>query len=112
MGNKRTGSKESPFLNGFENAQIMEHLEAIASELAVQIRYERGEFHSSGCRVEDQRLIILQRSDTDAAKISALMRELGCFDLSGMDVHPVLLERIQKIHQEVDKDYAAAQEDV
>jgi len=112
MGNKRTFTKEAAFLNGFENAQILEHLDAIASALAVQIRYEKGDFHSSGCRVEEQHLIILQKTDTDTAKISTLMRELGRFDLSGMDIHPALFERIQQLHQEVEKEYAAAQEDV
>jgi hypothetical protein len=111
MGNKRTCSKESPFLNGFENAQILEHLEAIASELAVQIRYEKGEFHSSGCRVEDQHLIILQRTDTNAAKITTLMRELGRFDLSGLDLHPALLERIQQCRHDVVEEYTAVQEE-
>lgn len=113
MGHKRIGtnSKEPPLVAGLDNQQILRQLEDLAARLAVQIRYEKGDFHSAGCRVEDRNLIILQKTDSDAVKIGTLMRELGRFDIAQLDIHPAIFDQIMKSRQDSLNHFADAKEE-
>ncbi len=96
MGNKRTATKakEPPVIEGLDNAEALRQLEAAAAHLGLQVRYEKGDFRSAGCRVQEQRLVILQKNDSDAVKIQTLLQELSRFDCSSFDIHPAIIRTL------------------
>lgn len=113
MGNRRTEtkSKEPSPIAGLDNQQILRQLEDLAARLAVQIRYEKGDFHSAGCRVRDRNLIILQKTDSDGAKIGTLMSELGRFNITQQDIHPAIFDQMAKNRQDSFEHFADAKEE-
>ncbi|MDZ7369644.1 MAG: hypothetical protein ONB12_00560 [candidate division KSB1 bacterium] len=104
MGNKRTASaKEPQFFKGIDNTEALSRLEHAAAQAGIEVRYEKGDFRSAGCRLEDKRLVILQKTDSDAAKIETLLQELAALDLSSFDLPIPILSRISAIRQHVDE---------
>jgi len=111
MGNKRTGTKENQYLIGLDNSQVLQMLQILAGHLKVQIRYEKGDFRSSGCRVELQHILFLQQTDPDDLKIRTLIRELGRFNLEGLDIHPELLQEFDRARKEFETEQAVLLEE-
>ncbi len=60
--------------------ELIEELQAIAAQLGVTIRYERGDFEGGYCILRDQRLLLINRRLLPARKASILavaMQEIG-----------------------------------
>jgi len=76
-------------------------LENVAKSLAIKVSYEDLKTSKGGsCRVMETRRIIINKHLQNAEKINLLARELGNFDLGGLD----LPDRIRKkIDQEAER---------
>jgi len=81
------------------------HLEALANNLGVEIRYESMEgetpFSSGGmCRIRDKQVIIINKKAATADKVTTLVKAFRRFDLSRIYLRPVLRDLLEG---EVDK---------
>jgi len=102
MGRTKTqtkGKKGPIVIRGWSNAEVLAALEHVAGALGIQVRYERGDFQSAGCRVEDQPMIILEKNDKLSSQINILMRELARFDTSHIDMPEVLSQKLENIQK-------------
>lgn len=62
-------------------------LEQVAKALSIKVTYEDIKTSKGGaCRVLETRRIIINKHLQNTEKINVLARELGRFDLSGMDI--------------------------
>ncbi|MFC1725521.1 hypothetical protein ACFL4T_07825 [candidate division KSB1 bacterium] len=68
--------------------QILQELEKVADKLDMQIRYEKGNFNSGYCRVEEQKMLIIKKDLNLDQKISILCIILNEFDLSDIYILP------------------------
>jgi hypothetical protein len=75
-------------------------LEQIATALSIKVSYDDLKMSKGGsCRVMETRRIIINKHLQNSEKINLLAKELGSFDLSGLDIP----DRIRKkIHEEAD----------
>ncbi len=84
-----------------DETAVLDHLEALAYSLEIQVRYERLDseetaFPSGGlCRVKDKRFIIVNSGATTAEKVRTLIRALRRFDLSGIYLKPALRDLLE-----------------
>ena len=62
--------------------QILQELEKLADKLEISIRYEKGNFNSGYCVVEEQKMFIIKRDLTLDQKIQIIAKELRAFDLA------------------------------
>lgn len=75
--------------------ELLEGIEALARNLALEIRYEKGNFHGGLCRLEDQRTFIINKDLSTSEKIKVFARELANMDLEGIYILPAIRERIE-----------------
>ena len=76
-------------------------LEHIAKALAVRVSYEDLKMSKGGsCRVMDSRRIIINKRLLNGDKINLLAKELGNFDLSGLDVPDDVRKKIAREAEE------------
>jgi hypothetical protein len=62
-------------------------LERVAQELSIKVSYDDLKTSKGGsCRVMDARRIIINKHLQNSDKINLLAKELGNFDLSGLDI--------------------------
>ncbi len=76
------------------------HLEALAHNLGVEIRYESMEGDnplSSGgmCRIRDKQVIIINQKAATADKVRTLVKALKSFDLTQIYLRPVLRDLLE-----------------
>jgi len=88
-----------------DDTAILGHLEALAHNLGVEIRYESMEgddpFSSGGlCRIRDKQVIIINQKAATTDKVRTLVKALRCFDLSQIYLRPILRDLLE---DEVDK---------
>jgi len=103
MGRKQTGSKsrrEKPLINGIANGELIQCLEGVADQLGVQVRHEKGDFHSAGCRVETQNLIILKKTDQDTIKAKTLLDEIAKYNIQNIKIPSAVQERLMFIREQ------------
>jgi len=76
-------------------------LETVAKSLSIKVSYEDLKTSKGGsCRVMENRRVIINKHLQNTEKINLLARELGNFDLAGLD----LPDRIRKkIDQEAER---------
>ncbi len=73
-------------------------LEQIAKALSIKVSYDDLRSSKGGsCRVMETRRIIINKRLHSSEKLNLLARELGNFDLSGIDIPDKVRE---KIHEE------------
>ena len=94
---KARKQKEYPLSDQMSNEELLKAFETLVSALKMNLRYEKGDFKSGSCRVEDKKLIILQKKDTTENKILALARLLKNVDLNRVYVIPTVWEIINGI---------------
>ncbi len=76
-------------------------LENIAKALSIKVTYDDLKTSKGGsCRVMETRRIIINKHLQTSEKINLLARELGGFDLSGIDVPDKIRKKIQEESQE------------
>ncbi|MFA5072871.1 MAG: ImmA/IrrE family metallo-endopeptidase [Nitrospirota bacterium] len=81
-------------------------LEQIAVDLSIKVSYEDLKTSKGGsCRVMETRRIIINKHLRPSEKITLLARELGNFDLTGLDI-PDRIRR--KIEHEADQELSVS----
>jgi len=88
-----------------DETSVLDHLEALAYSLEIQVRYERLDsetaFPTGGlCRIKGKRYIIVNSGATTAEKVRTLTRALRRFDLSGIYLKPALRDLLEGPVQE------------
>ena len=83
-----------------DETAILDHLEALAYSLDIQVRYEHLDsetaFPTGGlCRVKDKRFIIVDSGATTTEKVRTLTRALRRFDFSGVYLKPALRQLLE-----------------
>ena len=72
-------------------------LEQIAKSLSIKVSYDDLKTSKGGsCRVVETRMIIINKHLQNNEKINLLARELGNFDLAGLDVPDKVRKKIEK----------------
>jgi hypothetical protein len=76
-------------------------LENIAKALSIKVSYDDLKTSKGGsCRVLETRRIIINKHLHNNEKINLLARELGGFDLSGLDISEKVRKKIEQESQE------------
>ena len=76
-------------------------LESVAKALSIKVSYEDLKTSRGGsCRVMETRRIIINKHLQTGEKINLLARELGGFDLSGLDIPDKVRKKIEAEAQE------------
>jgi len=71
-------------------------LELVAKALSIKLTYDDLKTSKGGsCRVMETRRIIINKHLQTSEKINLLARELGAFDLSGVDVPDQVRKKIE-----------------
>ena len=83
---------------------ILDHLEALAHTLEIEIRYECLEsevtFPSGGlCRLRDKHVIIVNKKAPAGEKAQTLARALRRFDLSKIYIRPALRDFLEDFEE-------------
>jgi hypothetical protein len=79
----------------------LDDLENIATALSIKVSYDDLKTSKGGsCRVMETRRIIINKHLRNSEKINLLARELGNFDLAGLDIPDSIRN---KIEQETEK---------
>ena len=78
---------------------LLQHLENIASQLEIEVRYENladeeMSIHSGGCRLQGQNLIIIDIHFSSVERARILARELSRYDLEDLYLLPRVREFI------------------
>jgi hypothetical protein len=72
-------------------------LENVAKALEIKVSYDDLKTSKGGsCRVVETRMIIINKHLQNNEKINLLSRELGNFDLAGLDVPDKVRKKIEK----------------
>ena len=76
-------------------------LENIAKALSIKVSYDDLKMSKGGsCRVMETRRIIINKRLQNSEKINLLARELGGFDLSGLDIPENVRKKIEQESRE------------
>jgi len=76
-------------------------LEHIAKALSIKVSYEDLKMSKGGsCRVMESRRIIINKHLQNGEKINLLAKELGTFDLSGLDMPENVRKKIARETEE------------
>lgn len=81
---------------------LLEQLVELARSLGFDIRFDRGSFRDGSCRVEDRKIIVLNRRSPVSRKVAAISKALSEQPLDGIFVLPVVRDTIEK-EKSVDK---------
>ena len=92
MGNKSARSKQ--VIKGLKNGALLTQLQGIAVQLGVAVRFEKGDFKSAGCRVDEQNIIFIKKTDAESIQIETLLGELAKLNLETIDIHPAIREHL------------------
>lgn len=76
--------------------ELLDHLVDLARRLEFEVRFERGSFRDGSCRVQDKRVIVLNRTTPLSSKIAALSKALSHQSLEGIFLLPVVREAIEQ----------------
>ncbi len=76
-------------------------LENIAKSLSIKVSYDDLRSSRGGsCRVKETRRILINKHLQSVEKINLLARELGGFDLSGLDIPDAVRKKIARESEE------------
>ena len=75
---------------------ILLALEDLVANLNIQLRYEKGDFAGGFCRVDDDKIIIVNSEYSRKKKIYLLTRELSRLDLDDVFIVPAIRKLIEK----------------
>ena len=73
-----------------KHEQIIEELHALAGQLGITIRYEKGDFEGGYCILKEKRLLLVNRKLMPTRKASVLARALREIGLDNVFVKPAL----------------------
>lgn len=98
MGGRKTKTqqaKSDPLIFGMPESEALQAFETLAQTLGVKVRYDKGDFKSALCRVENENLIIIQKDIPTAKKIQVFASEFSKFDLENIYIVPALRNILQ-----------------
>lgn len=75
--------------------QLVSELEELASQLNVQIRYEKGDFDGGYCVLKERKVLVVNKKLTDMKKASALAQGLAECGIETTFVRPNLRSYIE-----------------
>jgi hypothetical protein len=75
--------------------QILNELEELVRQLALELRYEKGDFDGGYCIVKRQKVLVVNKKLADARKASCLAQALAEFGIETSFVKPGLREFIE-----------------
>jgi hypothetical protein len=75
---------------------ILQELEQLADRLGWQIRYEKGDFDNGYCRIDDNRLIIIQKNTSTTERVNYISQVLAQENLEGIFLLPQVRKIIDK----------------
>jgi hypothetical protein len=89
----------------FSDSLLLQHLEGIAAQLGIEVRYENladdeVTIHSGGCRLQGRNLILIDRKQPPAECARILACEFSCYDLENLYILPRVREFIQTSSRE------------
>ena len=74
---------------------LIEELHAVATQLGVTIRYERGDFEGGYCILREQKILLVNRRLLPARKASVLAMAMHEMGLDNMYLKPAVREYIE-----------------
>ena len=84
-----------------DETSVIDHLEALAHSLGIQVRHERLDYEETAfplgglCRVKGKHIIIVNAAAPSAEKVQTLAGALRRFDLSGVYIKPALRDLLE-----------------
>lgn len=75
---------------------ILQELENVVDSLSIQLRYEKGNFKSGGCKIKNKQFIFINKKSTIEQKLVLLATELGKLNLNNIYLLPVVREFIEE----------------
>ena len=87
--------------------ELFEELKGLASELAIKVRFENGNFDGGYCLLREERLLVLNRRATVPRKIRTLSLGLAEYGLGDIFIRPALREAIEDEVAKAAKEAAA-----
>jgi hypothetical protein len=70
--------------------EFLQELESLAEEMAVHIRYEKGDFDGGFCILRDERIIVVNRRLNNNRKVSVISQGLNQLGLENVFVKPAV----------------------
>ena len=77
--------------------ELLDHLVDLARRLEFEVRFERGSFRDGSCRLQEKKVIVLNRTSTMSRKIAAVTNALKDQPLEGIFLLPVVREAIDSV---------------
>ncbi|MBN2000732.1 hypothetical protein JW935_24495 [candidate division KSB1 bacterium] len=99
-------SKKTSLKFGLDESEALSAFETLAKALDIEVRYEKGDFKSGICRVNDKNLILIQKEIENEQKIYILARDLAVFKLDNLYVMPELRQIIDQVNAKSISDHA------
>ena len=78
-----------------DEEEILQKLEELVTNLGFKLRYEKGNFQGGGCRVGEEKMMIINNKIPNAVKISIIAAELAKLDLAEHYLIPEIRELIE-----------------
>ena len=75
---------------------LLEQLIELARSLDFDVRFDQGSFRDGSCRLEDRRIIVLNRRSPVSRKVTAISKALCQQPLDGIFVLPAVRDAIEK----------------
>lgn len=75
---------------------ILAELENLIASLGLEIRYEKGDFKGGDCILYDQNLVVMNKKNTPAQKISLLSRVVGLYGGDDLYMKPVIRQVVDE----------------
>lgn len=75
---------------------LLEQLVELARSLDFDVRFDSGTFRDGSCRVDDRKIIVLNRRSPVSKKVSAISKALSGQPLDGIFVLPAVREAIER----------------
>ena len=80
-----------------DTEQIVEELEAIARQLEVEVRRERGSFKGGHCQMEESAYIILNKRHPPEAHLAILADSLQRYPLDTVYIKPAVRAAMEEV---------------
>jgi hypothetical protein len=78
------------------NQTTLKKLEELFQELSYAVRYEKGNFQSGYCKVEERKIVVVNKFFDTEARINCLLEILGGLHLDPDALSPASLDLIAK----------------
>jgi hypothetical protein len=75
--------------------QLLRDLEELATQIGVQLRYEKGDFAGGYCILKSQKLLVVNKRLADQRKTSSLAQALAEYGIEATFVKPTLRQYIE-----------------